>query len=71
MKLRLALAAASCLVLPIAAHAQPVTGPYVSLGFGTTIQTPTNLHSNTAGVGGKAQFRRFLFRRHCFRLRFR
>ncbi len=40
MKLRLALAAATCLVLPIAAHAQPVTGPYVSLGAGTTIQAP-------------------------------
>ncbi|WP_298282985.1 OmpA family protein [Acidocella sp.] len=37
MKLRLALAAATCLVLPLAASAQPVTGPYVDLGLGTTI----------------------------------
>ncbi|HTQ71123.1 MAG TPA: OmpA family protein [Acidocella sp.] len=57
MKLRLALAAATCLVLPIAAHAQPVTGPYVSLGFGTTIQTPTNVKSNPLNSSGKALFR--------------
>src|SRR5208283_3747593 len=37
MKLRLALAAATCLVLPLAAQAQPVTGPYVSLGAGTSL----------------------------------
>ncbi|GLR66824.1 membrane protein [Acidocella aquatica] len=40
MKLRLALAAATCLALPLAAHAQPVTGPYVSLGAGTSILNP-------------------------------
>ncbi len=43
MKLRLALAAATCLALPIVAHAQPVTGPYVSLGAGTTILNPSNI----------------------------
>ncbi len=42
MKLRLALAAATCLALPIAAHAQPVTGPYVSLEGGTSISNPFN-----------------------------
>jgi outer membrane protein OmpA-like peptidoglycan-associated protein len=38
MKLRLALAAATCLALPLAAHAQPVTGPYVSLEGGTSLE---------------------------------
>ncbi len=42
MKLRLALAAATCLGLPLAAHAQPVTGPYVSLEGGTSILNPVN-----------------------------
>ncbi|OYV28335.1 MAG: hypothetical protein B7Z81_15810, partial [Acidocella sp. 20-61-6] len=51
MKLRLALAAATCLVLPLAAHAQPVTGPYVSLEAGTSIANPVNY--NAAGNGGK------------------
>lgn len=57
MKLRLALAAATCLVLPIAAHAQPVTGPYVSLGLGTTIENPLNLNDHTTGASGKLQSR--------------
>jgi len=40
MKLRALLAAATGLSLPaIAAHAQPVTGPYVSLGAGTALET--------------------------------
>jgi hypothetical protein len=43
MKLRLALTAATCLALPIiaqsSAQAQPVTGPYVSLGAGTALET--------------------------------
>ncbi|GLR68924.1 membrane protein [Acidocella aquatica] len=42
MKLRLILAAATCLALPIAAHAQPVTGPYVSLEGGTSFLNSTN-----------------------------
>jgi outer membrane protein OmpA-like peptidoglycan-associated protein len=37
MKLRPALLAASLLALPAAAIAQPITGPYVSLGVGATI----------------------------------
>ena len=50
MKLRLALAAATCLALPLAAHAQPVTGPYVSLGAGTSILNPIPA-SNATGSG--------------------
>jgi len=42
MKLRLALAAATCLAMPIVAHAQPVTGPYVSLEGGTSILYPVS-----------------------------
>jgi OmpA-OmpF porin, OOP family len=54
MKLRLALAAATCLALPIAAHAQPVTGPYVSLGAGTSISNPFNYnYENFSGINGK------------------
>ncbi|MDR3506043.1 MAG: OmpA family protein [Acidocella sp.] len=60
MKLRLALAAATCLALPFAAHAQPVTGPYVSLGAGTSIATSFNFdegHSTPSWWGGKFQSR--------------
>jgi OmpA-OmpF porin, OOP family len=56
MKLRLALAAATCLVLPIAAHAQPVTGPYVSLEAGTSILNPTNFSVRHTGTSGKVLF---------------
>jgi outer membrane protein OmpA-like peptidoglycan-associated protein len=52
MKLRLALAAATCLALPLAAHAQPVTGPYVSLEAGTSILNPVN-YSFSGGRTGK------------------
>lgn len=47
MKLRLALAAATCFALPIVAHAQPVTGPYVSLGAGTSLQNSVNYRTPT------------------------
>ncbi len=47
MKLRLSLAAAA-MVLPVMAHAQPVTGPYVSLGGGTSLMNPTSV-SNSGG----------------------
>ncbi|MDR3506044.1 MAG: OmpA family protein [Acidocella sp.] len=58
MKIRLALAAATCLALPLAAHAQPVTGPYVSLGAGTSILTPTTVSvQNNGTVSGKALWR--------------
>ncbi|OYV32350.1 MAG: hypothetical protein B7Z81_12890 [Acidocella sp. 20-61-6] len=53
MKLRLALAAATCLALPIAAHAQPITGPYVSLEGGTSIENPQNFNAEYAGFTGK------------------
>src|ERR1700757_2842325 len=55
MKLRLILAAATCLVMPLAAHAQPVTGPYVSLGGGTSIANPVGFESFKAGRAGKIQ----------------
>jgi OmpA-OmpF porin, OOP family len=51
MKLRLALAAATCLALPIVAHAQPVTGPYVSLGAGTSISNPFNYNYSAYSDG--------------------
>jgi outer membrane protein OmpA-like peptidoglycan-associated protein len=38
MKLRLALAAATCLSLPLVAHAQPISGPYVGLEAGTAFE---------------------------------
>jgi opacity protein-like surface antigen len=38
MKLRIALAAATCLSLPLVAHAQPISGPYVGLEAGTTFE---------------------------------
>ena len=57
MKLRLALAAATCLALPIAAHAQPVTGPYVSLSGGTSIENPIGFENRSAGTSGKIDFR--------------
>ncbi len=51
MKFRLALAAATCLALPIAAHAQPVTGPYVSLEGGTSLLEPVNFDESFGGSG--------------------
>jgi outer membrane protein OmpA-like peptidoglycan-associated protein len=57
MKLRLALAAATCLAMPIAAHAQPVTGPYVSLEGGTSILNPVNVNDTATGVSGKFLFK--------------
>jgi outer membrane protein OmpA-like peptidoglycan-associated protein len=59
MKFRVALLAGVCLGLPLAAQAQPVTGPYVSLGAGTSISNPFNYsylnYSNPpfTGVTGK------------------
>ncbi|HUM07669.1 MAG TPA: outer membrane beta-barrel protein, partial [Acidocella sp.] len=53
MKFRLALAAATCLALPLAAQAQPVTGPYVSLGAGTSLSQPLDYsYTNHAGQSG-------------------
>ncbi|MDR3504970.1 MAG: OmpA family protein [Acidocella sp.] len=53
MKLRLALAAATCMALPLAAHAQYVTGPYVGLGAGTSLLNPTNYLFHQGGETGK------------------
>jgi len=49
MKVLKLLAATTCLSLPVIAQAQPVTGPYVSLGAGVNILTPTNYSTNTTG----------------------
>jgi len=59
MKFRLALAAATCLALPLAAHAQPVVGPYVNLQGGTSIQYPlkSDLNFGGASLSGKFLFR--------------
>jgi opacity protein-like surface antigen len=59
MKLRLALIAATALVLPVAAHAQPVTGPYVNLEAGTTILNPTNFDGK---VGPTEQTGKILYK---------
>jgi outer membrane protein OmpA-like peptidoglycan-associated protein len=56
MKLRLALIAATALALPVAAHAQPVTGPYVNLEGGTSILNPTNF-SDSLGQTGKILYK--------------
>ena len=56
MKLRLAFAAATCLTLPIAAHAQPVTGPYVSLMGGTSLASQMNFQGYNTGNTGKLQY---------------
>jgi outer membrane protein OmpA-like peptidoglycan-associated protein len=53
MKLRLALAVATCLTLPLVAHAQPVTGPYVSLGAGTSLLNPVNYSFPVPNAYGK------------------
>ncbi len=64
MKLRFALAAATCLALPLAAHAQPVTGPYVNLEGGTGILFPISYSDSLAGTSGKLLYKssyNFLF----------
>jgi outer membrane protein OmpA-like peptidoglycan-associated protein len=55
MKLRLALVAATCLGLPLAAHAQPVTGPYVSLEGGTSIAEPIGIKGYNLGTSANVQ----------------
>src|SRR6516165_6430733 len=54
MKLRSLLAAATCFVLPVAAHAgTPIYGPYVDLGIGTSILNSTNFSLPAiSGAGG-------------------
>ncbi len=57
MKLHLALAAATCLAMPLAAHAQPVTGPYVSLEGGTSFLGPARVNFRGVNVAANAQFK--------------
>ncbi len=57
MKLRFILTAATCLALPIAAHAQPVTGPYVSLEGGVDFLMPVTFHESLHNTSGKMQYR--------------
>jgi outer membrane protein OmpA-like peptidoglycan-associated protein/opacity protein-like surface antigen len=59
MKFRVVLAAATCLAMPLAAHAQPVVGPYVNLTGGTSIQYPIKADGN---IGGASASGKFLFR---------
>jgi outer membrane protein OmpA-like peptidoglycan-associated protein/opacity protein-like surface antigen len=61
MKFRVVLAAATCLALPLAAHAQPVVGPYVNLTGGTSIQYPINLDATPPGGIGSFSGK-FLYR---------
>jgi OOP family OmpA-OmpF porin len=57
MKLRTILAAATCLAMPVMAHAQPVTGPYVDLMGGGTILNPVNYKFQNTGDTGRYQYR--------------
>lgn len=53
MKLRYALLAATIMSAPVAAMAQPVTGPYVSLGAGVNFMSQTNADIRwSSGVPG-------------------
>jgi outer membrane protein OmpA-like peptidoglycan-associated protein len=56
MKFRLVLAAATCLSLPLAAHAQPVTGPYVSAEGGFSIFNPVNYKYEDSGGFGQGKY---------------
>jgi outer membrane protein OmpA-like peptidoglycan-associated protein len=57
MKLRFILAAATCLALPLAARAQPVSGPYVNLEAGTSFQMPVKYNESLGGTSGKMLYR--------------
>jgi len=57
MKLRTILAAATCLAMPVLAHAQPVTGPYVDLSGGGTILNPVTYKFQKTGDTGRYQFK--------------
>jgi outer membrane protein OmpA-like peptidoglycan-associated protein len=54
MKFRLALAVATCLAMPLAAHAQ-IVGPYVSLQGGTSLENPVDYNGTIGGVGGSGR----------------
>jgi len=57
MEFRTILAAATCLVLPVAAHAQPVTGPYVFVNGGAGILEPVQFKLASTGDTGRYQYR--------------
>jgi len=59
MNFRYALAAATMLVLPVAAKAQPISGPYISLGAGVNIMQNENASVTVPpiSVGGHLQTR--------------
>ena len=52
MQFRNVLLAATILSLPVALHAQPVSGPYVSGGFGMNLMTDSHVKSFTQSYGG-------------------
>jgi OOP family OmpA-OmpF porin len=54
VKLRAAFASFICLAVPVAAHAQPVAGPYVSLGGG--LATETNTHFQYGALKASGNF---------------
>ncbi|MBB5372906.1 OmpA family protein [Acidocella aromatica] len=57
MNLRLVLAAATCFSLPLAVHAQPVSGPYIGLEAGTSFQQPVKYNESLGGSFGKTLYR--------------
>jgi outer membrane protein OmpA-like peptidoglycan-associated protein len=52
MKFRVALLAAAALTAPLAARAQPVTGPYISLGAGAEYLQNQDVHGDAASIVG-------------------
>jgi outer membrane protein OmpA-like peptidoglycan-associated protein len=56
MKYRLALATFACVVLPGAAFAQPVIGPYVSLGGGLAIHPENNFNYHSLAATGSLEW---------------
>jgi outer membrane protein OmpA-like peptidoglycan-associated protein len=56
MKYRLVLASLACVIIPGAAFAEPVTGPYVSLGGGPAIHPENNFNYHPFGVTGTLQW---------------
>ncbi|HQT64634.1 MAG: hypothetical protein B7Z75_05325 [Acidocella sp. 20-57-95] len=56
MKLRLALAAATCVSLPVVANAQPVTGVFVGLQAGTTLENSVAVNGTIGGYSASGRF---------------
>jgi OOP family OmpA-OmpF porin len=57
MKLRSGVTAITWLAIPVLAHAQPVTGPYIAASVGTSINHATNVSFVQERITGKYQFR--------------